>query len=152
MARVFQNATGLTADPAYALDWDGPRPDGAASQLADGSVVLAWTAGAARVYLNGTQDCWECCDGTRALDTFQLSVTPAGPNSTNATRQAWVNTSWVFDGTATVTLQPAAPPPSGKQWQVVRYAASLWPQCAWYSASNDVPARSFSDLIVLRQS
>jgi hypothetical protein len=152
MALVFENATGLrsNATSGVPVDWDGPLPV-SASQLANGSVALKWVsiATGASVYANGTQDCWECCDGSHALDTFQLSPTLAGPNGTNAGRQAWTNASWTYDAASgVVTLSPMQPPAPGKPWLVVRYAASLWPQCAWYSASNDVPARSFSDLNV----
>jgi hypothetical protein len=146
MALVFRNVTGLIgAVPAGYVDWDGPRAS-AASVKPDGTVEFTWVA-TTGVYANGTQDCWECCDGSRALDTFQLSPTLAGPNGTKAGSQVWTNTSWSFDGVSgVVTLSPSQPPAPGRPWLVVRYAASLWPQCAWYSSSNDVPALSFSDL------
>lgn len=155
MALLFENVTGLRSPnaSAAAVDWDGPRAAHAALNP-DGTVEVLWTTAHAGgsgggVYSNGTQDCWECCDGSRALDTFQLSTTAAGANGTNSSRQAWVNASWSYDGKLAVVLSPVQPPAPGTQWRVVRYAASLWPQCAWYSASNDVPAMSFSDLSVL---
>ena len=115
-----------------------------AQAAAGGAVLIAWAAGG-RVYMNGTMDCWECCVGSAALDTFQVTTVYAGPNMTQS--GSWVNTSWLFDpAAATVTLTPTTPAAPGKPYVVVRYAASLWPQCAWYSASNDVPARAFSDL------
>ena len=145
MALVFQNVTGLTSNASAAADWDGPLA--VAKMQVDGTVAVTWgTRSGHGVYYNGTQDCWECCDGSRALDTFQLSTTLAGPNFTNSAAQEWVNTSWSFDGERTVTLRPSQVPSPGKQWLVLRFAASLWPQCTWYSVSNRVPARSFSDM------
>ena len=152
MALLFQNVTGLRRNASTPVDWDGPRAT-AAVLNADGSVSLTWSllttaGGGSGVYMNGTQDCWECCDGTRALDTFQLASIAAGPNGTNATRQVWTNATWEYDGKSGVTLHSVTPPAPEKPWLVVRYAASLWPQCAWYSSSNFVPAMSFSDLVI----
>ena len=137
MALLVANVTG-----ASTRQWDGPHA--IASQKADGSIVLVWDS---PVYVNGTQDCWECCDGSRALDTFQVSPTLAGPNGTNSDHQMWTNVTWAYDEVASaVTLKPTSNPAPEKPWLVVRYAASLWPQCAWYRLENNVPARSFSDL------
>ena len=144
MALVFSNVTGLGARGG-SIAWDGPVPASPAARAADGSITLAWT-GVGDVYMNGTQDCWECCDGGRALDTFQVStVLPAG----NMSRYGpWVNASWAVDVAATVVITPVKPAPAGLAWVAVRYAASLWPQCAWYARGNGVPARAFSDLAV----
>ena len=71
----------------------------------------------------------------------------AGANFTRS--GVWVNTTFAFDAaTGTVALTPVAPAAPGRPWLAVRYAASLWPQCAFYSRSNAVPARAFSDLAV----
>lgn len=132
---------------AAPLDWSGPTP----TQLVDagdGSYTLSFsTLTGAGVYLAPTKDCWECC---AAGDTFQFVV--AGAHGAAAV--VYVNT--------TVTLLPAggataaaAPPTRVKltpstpgTYTTVRYAPSLWPQCAVYSVSNDVPANTFSALNV----
>ena len=141
-ALALRNATGLGGGAA---DWDGPTA-GPAALAADGTITFAWRA-PGRVYANWTQDAWEGCDGARARDVFQVAAFDAGANFTRS--GAWVNASFAFDAaTARITLTPAAPAAPGKPWLFVRYAASLWPQCAFYSATNDVPARAFSDLAV----
>ena len=95
----------LTGEAGAAPAWDGPHASVVAQHAADGSLSLVWGPGdAGAVYMSGTQDCWECCDGSRALDTFQLSPTLAGPNGTHF--QAWTNASWSFDGVRTVTRTP----------------------------------------------
>jgi sialate O-acetylesterase len=136
--------------PWSSVDWDGPRPLSADAINSGASVVVTFgTASGKGVFLNGTRDCWECCNGTAALDTFQLAYLPAAANFTNSSRQEWTNTTWTWDAsTARLTLTPTVPAHQGRPWVVVRYAASLWPQCAVYSASNNVPALSFSDLSV----
>ena len=145
MALVFRNVTGLGVAPGTAVDWDGPRAAPATGH-ADGTITFAWV-GAASVYSNWTQDSWEGCDGDTARDTFQVSTVYAGPNFTVSS--AWTNTTFTFDApSALITLTPTKPAAPGKPYVVVRYAASLWPQCAFYSASNHVPARAFSDLNV----
>lgn len=143
MALALQNATGLGTGGA-AVDWDGPRVASATAR-ADGTIALVWAAdGGTGIYANGTQDCWECCDGSLAADTFQLTTTYAGPNMTHG--GDWVNTTFVWDAaSATIVLTPTLAAAPGKPYAVVRYAPSLWPQCALYSASNDVPALAFSD-------
>ena len=149
MALALQNATGLGVAAGGSVDWDGPQPVAPARRQSDGTVAVAWAAaGGKGLYMNGTTDCWECCDGTRALDTFQVAATlPVGNMSHYG---PWVNTSWEFDAaSASVVLTPVQAAPAGKAWLAVRFAASLWPQCTWYSHSNDVPARPFSDLAVV---
>ena len=144
VALVFRNLTRLGVPAGGVVDWDGPVVHGPATLAADGTVVFAFSG---TVYMNGTHDAWEGCDGTRARDTFQVAGFHAGANFTRS--GAWVNTTFAFDApTATVTLTPVAPAVPGKPWLTVRHAASLWPQCAFYSKTNDVPARAFSDLNV----
>jgi hypothetical protein len=175
MALLFRNLTGLGPTPL----WDGPRAS-AVSSATDGSIALTWSlsssgGGGGGVSMNGTQDCWECCDGTRALDVFQVrgggrwrrpypdaliedpdlailhigQVSPTLPGPNFTAHQAWTNASWTYDaGTATVTLTPVAPPAPGLPWAVVRYGANMWPQCAWYSVAAGVPAMTFSDMPV----
>lgn len=142
-ALVLRNLTGLGGG---ATDWDGPVVAGnIASLRADGTIAFAWTG---RVYTNSTQDAWEGCEGAIARDTFQVAAFSAGANFTRSGE--WVNSTFAFEpSTATVTLTPVKPSAPGHPWLVVRYAASLWPQCAFYSASNHVPARAFSDLSVI---
>jgi len=145
MALAVRNATGLGVPRGGGVDWDGPTP-GPAALGAGGAVTFAWRA-RGRVYANATQDAWEGCDGAAARDVFQVAAFAAGANFTRA--GAWVNATFAFDGaTGAVVLTPAAPAAPGKPWLAVRYAASLWPQCAFYSASNGVPARAFSDLAI----
>lgn len=153
MALVVQNLTGLNGGVA---DWEGPVP--AAATMVDtssnGTIMIVWDTPTAlapvatpSVYINGTQDCWECCDGSKSLDSFQVSWYVPGTNFTNATKQGWVNCSFVYDPKfGTITLTPIEAPQPKRPYAVVRYAASMWPQCAVYSRSNDVPAYSFSDL------
>ena len=144
MALVFRNITGLAGG---SVDWDGPIA-GPATSSADGVISFAWVAsgGGGSVYSNWTQDSWEGCDGNIARDTFQVSTAYAGPNFTQYT--SWSNTTFTFAAPSTITLTPTKPAAPGKPYLVVRYAASLWPQCAFYSSSNNVPARAFSDLNV----
>ena len=144
MALAFRNATRLGA-PAdgSAVDWNGPTVAAATLLRDNATIALTWRA-AGRVYANWTQDAWEGCDGTRAQDVFQVAAWAAGGNFTRG--GAWVNATWEWDeAAATVELTPVSAAPEGQRWLTVRYAASLWPQCAFYSASNRVPALAFSD-------
>jgi len=147
MALVLAQATGLRPE----ADWRGPYPSASAALGADGRITIVWaTASGGGLYVNDTRDCWECCDGARALDTFQVTWLRTDANQTNATSQTWSNTSFVVDAVAgTVVLTPVVPARPGRPYVVVRYAASLWPQCALYSTSNRVPAFSFSDLDIV---
>jgi hypothetical protein len=145
MALVFRNVTGLGVPSGGSVDWDGPVA-GPATSSVDGIISFVWSA-SSLVYSNWTQDSWEGCDGAVAQDTFQVSTAYAGPNFTKYT--SWSNTTFTFDApTKKITLTPVKPASPGNPYLVVRYAASLWPQCAFYSSSNDVPARAFSDLNV----
>lgn len=103
------------------------------------------------MYMNATRDCWECCDPARAKDVFQLSSTFAKPDG-NDRSEVWVNSTFSFDrSSGKVTLRPEVTK-ENSPFVVIRYAASLWPQCAIYSASNNVPAYSFSSLNVTTRS
>lgn len=150
MALVWMNATGMgvngTAGPTF---WNGPVPAGNATLHADGTITLTWVSdsmpGPAGVWHNGTQDCWECCDGALAQDTFRVSTELYAANETNW--PSFVNTTWSYDAaTATVTITPVSQPKAGQTWVSVQHNPSLWPQCAWYSTANNVPALPFSDL------
>ena len=154
MALVVRHACNLSASP---VDWNGPSPTGATTADGGASIKVHWTttaapAGAAagtgpvNVVAKPTRDCWECCDTTKAHDVFQ--VTTNFPQTDGQERgQVWTNVSWAYDAPSQiVTLAPLSPAPRGHPYVRVRYAASLWPQCAFYSSSNNVPAFSFSDL------
>lgn len=98
------------------------------------------------LYINGTRDCWECCTAA-AHDVFQVSTMATPPSGAPPWQQQWVNTTFVFNAAAsTVTLTPVNR--SATPYAVVRYGASLWPQCAIYSAANQVPAFTFSNLSI----
>jgi hypothetical protein len=135
-----------------AVDWSGPTPLGAATRDKGATVQISWqttaattAGGAASVYMKPTRDCWECCGGG-ARDVFQVGTRRPLPDG-NERFQTWTNASFDFDvASSVVTIKPVAPAPAGEPYVVVRYAASLWPQCAFHSSSNDVPAFSFSDL------
>jgi hypothetical protein len=144
MALALSNATRLGA-PADGspVDWNGPTVASARLLPGGATIALVWQAPAG-VYANWTQDAWEGCDGAVAKDVFQVASWTAGANFSRS--GAWVNTTWQWEeASATVLLTPVSADPRGQPWLVVRYAASLWPQCAFYSHSNAVPALAFSD-------
>jgi hypothetical protein len=155
MALLVTHACNLSASP---VDWSGPSPVGAATtEDAGASIKIRWGAttadaaaaggAVAKVVAKPTRDCWECCDTTKAHDVFQVATT--FPRSNGQERgQMWHNASWAYDeASQIVTIKPTQPAPTvGQPYVLVRYAASLWPQCAFYSSSNGVPAFSFSDL------
>ena len=159
MALVVTHACNLSAAP---VDWNGPSPTGATMADGGATIKVHWATtttpaaaaagggaaarqGRAKVVAKPTRDCWECCDTTKARDVFQVCWQHDG----QASEQAWTNASWVYDEPSqVVTLVPATPAPRGHPYVLVRYAASLWPQCAFYSSSNNVPAFSFSDLTI----
>eukprot|EP00040_Diaphanoeca_grandis_P016766 m.86911 g.86911 ORF g.86911 m.86911 type:complete len:600 (-) comp26016_c0_seq2:35-1834(-) len=155
MALVLANSFGLVNHTAPPVDWSGPVPTHAIAR--NGAIEIGWSVptthanddgggGDMRVLVNGTRDCWECCDGARALDTFQVASVFPGVNQSNHRHQVWVNTTFAFDSQSqTVTITPTLVAPTDTPYVVVRYAASLWPQCAIYSASNNVPALTFSN-------
>lgn len=116
------------------LDWSGPWPASFISN-GDGSYTLTFdTLTGQGIVMQNTKDCWECCDGSRALDLFQ-ALKPGSSNS-------WVNMSWQGISANSIKLTPVTP----GSYTTLRYAPSLWPQCAVYSASNMVPANTFSAL------
>jgi hypothetical protein len=180
MALVVEHVANLssTSTPSSKFDlrgetaaapWAGPRPVSAVFDATDGTYVVSFTTAdggndGGSMYMHATRDCWECCDPARAKDVFQLSATFAKPDG-NDRSEVWVNSTFSFDrGSGKVTLRPEVTKdpqgsPAGEShtrqnspFVVIRYAASLWPQCAIYSASNNVPAYSFSSLNVTTRS
>jgi hypothetical protein len=159
MALAVRHMANLSTRP---VDWNGPTPVTASTSDGGGTIRLSWQAptappqtGQGTVAMRPTRDCWECCDPSPAAvhqankDLFQVTTRYPRPDG-NERDQVWTNATWVYDAVVqTVTIKPIISAPHrelSEPYVLVRYAASLWPQCAFHSVSNDVPAFSFSDL------
>lgn len=132
------------------FDWRGPlgvdvrpnpsstsslRGSGPAAAAAPSSYLVRFdTLSGAGVYLNSTSNCWECC--AAAQDVIQLCASADGATCFN-----WVNTTVAVSLTDNSTL--VATPLTPGAYNQARYAASLWPQCVVYSASNAIASPPF---------
>jgi hypothetical protein len=110
---VATSASGLAPaiGAAAKVDWSGPTPTSATLSSTDGSITLKWGGATAGIFVNGTRDCWECCDGTKALDVFQVAGAYPGVNQSNRYHQLWTNTtfSWSIPSATVSVLRPLLP-------------------------------------------
>jgi hypothetical protein len=138
--QVLASLCNFTSSSNGVVDWEGPVPTSAVMD-SSGSITVSWST--ADIFLNGTRDCWECCTATGggAHDIFQVSTKFPQPNG-DEREQEWVNTTFVFDpDRSTVKINPVTPA-AKEPYVVVRYGASLWPQCAVYKVRTHNPRDS----------
>lgn len=121
------------------VDHSGPWPTALWLNETDSTLILNFTTLTGRgIYMAPTADCWECC---AANDTFQV---------TDQRKIYWWNASAdLIPGAAgspptAVRITPLQPAGRFGPWAAIRYAPSLWVQCAVYSVSNQVPVNTFS--------
>ena len=112
--------------------WSAPTATSAKAGAGSSLVVSFSTLDGLGIFLLETADAWESCATTR--DLFQVAAT-LGASS-------WVNTtvSTVEAGSSSLTITPAVPGSYG----ALRYAPSLWPQCAVYAVGNKLPTAPFA--------
>jgi hypothetical protein len=93
------------------------------------NIVFSTDSGAPLTLLD-TKDCWECCSG--AGDIVQFSVEAEGP---------WVNSTVKLNDNSTGLV--ATPNVLAPDYSFIRYASNVWPQCALYGTSNNIPVNPF---------
>jgi len=111
------------------VDWAPPRVARVAAGAAAVTVTFRLDANAT-LLARDTPGCWECC--ARGADTFQVA-TLAAPS-------VWVNATFEIgaDGVSVVVT-----PVAGGPYAAVAYAPNLWPQCALYGSTNQLPPEPF---------
>ena len=111
------------------LMWSAPTPTSLA-YAANGALSLTLsTLDGKGFYLNETADAWETCVSTR--DLFQVALTSTTP--------LWTNASFSIIDSQTILVTPTI----AGTYPFIRYAPNLWPQCAIYSVTNDLPVAPF---------
>ena len=112
--------------------WSAPTPT-AIAPAAGGAFALKFaTLDSKGFYLKETADAWETCVSTK--DLFQVAET-AGASVT-----AWINATVSNTDADTMLITPTVP----GAYACVRYAANLWPQCAIYAVTNQLPVPPFT--------